>query len=433
MSSRRLLLIAYFFPPLAGGGVHRVLGFTRHLPDHGWSCTVICAGPGDFWVTDDALTASVRPDTEVIRVAGGSALSAWLRWRRGERGRRPGGTFKALRAASDWIMIPDSYVGWSRRATRVAERVVRERAIDVVLTSSPPDSVHRVGLELRRRFDRPWVADFRDPWMGLTARTPPTRWHRARQEALECQVLERADLVLAASRTHADALVARLPGGAARVVHLPNGFEADAAPAPPPAATPALPGPDTFLLVYTGVLSLMPDTEVFLEAVHNLLARRPEARRRLRVRLVGPFDTGYADRALALGLTPGIVEFTGPRAHHEARALQRRADVLMLWQPRNFPTMVPGKLYEYLDAARPIVAVVDPAIESAAMVRRAGGTVAAPGDRDALTEALDRHYAAWREGRAITAERPAWLDEHTRDALSARLARRLDALVGAAS
>jgi glycosyltransferase involved in cell wall biosynthesis len=433
VSSRRLLLIAYFFPPLAGGGVHRVLGFTRHLPDHGWSCTVICAGPEDYWVTDEALADSVRPDTEVIRVAGGSAIAAWLRWWRGDRGRRSGGTFAALRSASNWTMFPDSYVGWSRRAARVAERIVRERAIDVVLTSSPPDSVHRVGLELRRRHDAPWVADFRDPWMGLVARTPPTRWHRARQEALERQVLERADLVLAASRTHADALVARLADGAARVVHLPNGFEADATPTPPSVAEPVLPGPDTFLLVYTGVLSLMPDTEVFLEAVHDLLAVRPEARRRLRVRLVGPFEAGYTDRAVALGLTPGIVEFTGPRAHREARALQRRADLLMLWQPRNFPTMVPGKLYEYLDAARPIVAVVDPAIGSAAMVRRAGGTVVSPGDREALTEALGRHYAAWREGRALTAERPEWLHEHTRAGLSARLARRLDALVGAAT
>jgi len=60
---RRLLIFAYFYPPLAGGGVHRVLSFTRHLPAHGWACTVVCAGERDFWVTDDSLVAAVPDDT----------------------------------------------------------------------------------------------------------------------------------------------------------------------------------------------------------------------------------------------------------------------------------------------------------------------------------------------------------------------------------
>src|SRR5947207_662284 len=74
---RRLLVLCYFYPPLAGGGVHRVLGFTRHLPKHGWECTVVCADRGDYWVEDESLLARVPQGTEVIRVRGGSALSAW--------------------------------------------------------------------------------------------------------------------------------------------------------------------------------------------------------------------------------------------------------------------------------------------------------------------------------------------------------------------
>jgi hypothetical protein len=167
-----------------------------------------------------------------------------------------------------------------------------------------------------------------------------------------------------------------------------------------------------------------------MEAVHDFLARRPEARRRLRARLIGPHDPSYADRAVALGLK-GIVEYLGPRPHAEARAMQRRAHVLMLWQPRDFPTMVPGKLYEYAEARRPIVAILDPATESAELVRRAGGVVVSVGDRRALELELERRYDAWREGRSVALERPAWLDEHLRSALAARLARRLDRLTEA--
>jgi glycosyltransferase involved in cell wall biosynthesis len=298
--------------------------------------------------------------------------------------------------------------------------------------------VHLAALPIARRFGLPWVADFRDPWIGLHFRRPPTTWHAARQRALERRVLSTADLVLAASRTHAqdlerDPALAR-PAG--RVVHLPNGYEPEELPGAEGAA-PLTRDAEHFTLVFTGTLSLMPDTEVLLEALHELLARRPEARRRIRARLAGPFDTGYEDRALALGLK-GIVEFPGPLAHGEARALQRRADLLLLWKPRGFRTMVPGKLYEYLDAGPPILALLTPDDEAAGLVSRAGGTCLAPGDRASLAAEIERRYLAWRGGAesavasGAPAPRPAGLEEHTRARLSARLAGLLDGLAGAA-
>ena len=435
MSRRRVLILCYFYPPLAGGGVHRVLGFTRHLPRHGWDCTVMCAGPEDYWVRDETLAARVPQETEVIRVRGGSALSAWLRLSRGTAGRRPGRLFGGLRALSDWWLLPDSYAGWAARARRAAEKRLARGDIDVVLSSSPPDSAHlavpapppdRVASVAGRR--RPWVVDFRDPWVGLHFREPPTRLHAWRQTALERGVIRGASLVLAASRTHADDLEQRFPGGTPgrpRVVHLPNGFEPDTDDGQERAPAP---DPGHFVLAWTGTLSQMPDAGVFLEALHDLFARRPEARRRIRATLAGPFDADYADRAAALGLT-GIVSFPGPLAHADARALQRAADVLVLWKPRGYRTMVPGKLYEYLDAGRPLLAVLDAEDECAALVRRAGGTVSPAGDRAALAIEIERRYLAWRAGGRAPGERPAWLDAYTRAALGARLAGLLDDLV----
>ena len=112
MSARRLLILCYFYPPLAGGGVHRVLGFTRHLPAHGWACTVVCAGEEDYWVRDETLARDAPTGTEVIRAPGGSALAALLRLGRGRgTARRSRRAFAGLRALSDWWLLPDSYAG----------------------------------------------------------------------------------------------------------------------------------------------------------------------------------------------------------------------------------------------------------------------------------------------------------------------------------
>jgi glycosyltransferase involved in cell wall biosynthesis len=429
MNRRRLLVLCYFYPPLAGGGVHRVLSFTRYLPAHGWDCTVVCAGAKDYWVRDESLMSRIPDGTEVIRVPGGSGLSALLRFTGASRGRRSGRTFAGLRRLSDWWLLPDSYAGWARRAGRAARRRVALGPFDAMLSSSPPDSVHLAALAVKRATRLPWVADFRDPWVALYFRQPPTRWHRARQEALERAVLDSADRTLVASRTHADQLVSLTAARPGRVVHLPNGFES----APDEGeGTPAVADPEHFTLVFTGTLSQMPDVEVFLEALHELLARRPEARRRLRARLAGPFESGYEDRAVALGLT-GIVEFRGIQPHAPTRALQRAADLLLLWKPRGLETMVPGKLYEYLDSGRPLLALLPAGDEAGDLVTRAGGEIVPPGDRAALAQAIERRYLKWKDGASPPAARPEWLDAHARPRLAARLAAVLDDLAGSAS
>jgi glycosyltransferase involved in cell wall biosynthesis len=337
-------------------------------------------------------------------------------------GRRSGATFGWLRRMSDWWLLPDSYAGWAHRAQTIATRRARRGDVSVILSSSPPESVHLAACAVARDTRLPWVADFRDPWIPLAFRRPPTAWHRARQEALERRVLESADRITAASRTHAEVL-ARAVGAARaeRVEHVPNGFE------PMDALEPAPVEPERFVIAFTGTMAQQPETEILLEAVHDFLAHHPDARRRVRVRLAGPFEQGYQDRAVALGLT-GIVEFLGPIAHGEARRLQRRADLLVLFKPYGpaFDTMVPGKLYEYADAGRPWAALLEPEQEAAELARRAGAAVLPPGKRQPLAAEIERRYQEWRAAGRAPDARPPWLNEYTRAALAARLADTLE-------
>ena len=421
--SRRVLMIAYFFPPLAGGGVHRVLSFTAHLPAAGWDCTVVCAGADDYWVRDPSLVARVPPATEVLRVPGGTPLAAWMRLRGARddtsRARRPARGFALARRAADLALIPDPYVGWARRAARVARERIARGGVDVVLTSSPPDSAHLAGLELARTTGFPWVADFRDPWIGAHFLRPPTPWHAARQRSLERAVVTGADLVLAASRTHLEDL---RPLSPRRLELLPNGYE-------PAASVTPLRG-ERFTMVFTGTLFHMRQTRVFLDALAAWLARDPAARSRVRVVLAGPYEQDQAQHARRLGLE-GVVEFPGPLPHDETRALQGGADLLLLWKPdgRGYRTMVPGKLYEYLDTGRPLLAILPEGDEAARMASDAGAERVDPDDHVGVALGLERRFAAWARNGTTGGTRPAWLAGHTRAALATRLAGLLDTLV----
>jgi len=297
--------------------------------------------------------------------------------------------------------------------------------VAAVLSTSPPDSVHLAAAPLARRFGLPWIADFRDPWVGLHYHRPPTPWHLARQRALERRVLLGADLVLAVTRTHARALEQDAQARPRRVVHLPNGFEPDTSP----------PGPS------------QPDSRALHAGLHRHAladARRGDPvrgaatscsraalrrARRIRVRFAGPFEAEYEDRAVALGLT-GIVTWSGPIAYAEARALQRRADLLMLWTPGGYHDCVPGKVYDYLDSGRPLLALLEPEDELTDLVLRGGGTRLAPGDREGLSAEIERRYLVWKEagGAPATGQRPEWLEEYTRSSLAARLAALLDGM-----
>ncbi|NOT35182.1 MAG: glycosyltransferase [Candidatus Eisenbacteria bacterium] len=441
---RRVMILAYFYPPLAGGGVHRVLSFTRHLPAHGWDCTVVCAGPDDSWIRDPSLLDRVPAGTEVLRVGGGSGL-ALLQRLRGARtsATRSSTTIGWLRRAVDWFAFPDSYAGWAARARAVAARRLARGDISVLLSSSPPDSSHLAARSLARRFGLPWVADFRDPWVGLHFRTPPTPWHRARHRAAERAVVAEAAVVLAASHTHERELQA-LRGRDGRplarsVVWLPNGYEpanaaasADAE-SPPRSRDGGAPTASTesrFLLVFTGTLALMDSTFTALEALARFVRARPAARSQLQMVLAGPYESSYAQRVAALGLAD-LVRLTGSLAHDQARALQRKADVLLLWKPLGvgYRTMVPGKLYEYLDAGRPILALLPSDDEAARMVLDAGGTVVPPGDAAAVERALEAAFGSWLQGGRVPERRPAWLTGHARERLAAELAGTLETIV----
>jgi glycosyltransferase involved in cell wall biosynthesis len=336
-----------------------------------------------YYIT--VLTSSVSGDgpiegaVEVVRTP--DLMTSRLNWRRGSfaalGGRVPAAYSR--RSAVESIVVPDlGLMTWLPFALHGARRLARSARFDCVLTSSPPQSAHFVGLALRRR-GIPWIAELRDGWTFEPPRPP---WPSAAQgrldAALERSALTRADLVLGVTAPIVEDARRRL---GVRAELVTNAFDPEEAADPASVADLMRNGRHT--LVHTGRMAVSGSTpRPLLEALARL--RSP----RLDVVLAGPLSedewplVGQAE-------AQGLVRWVGALDRPRTLALQRAADSLLVVTEGSSRTSVAtGKLFEYLAAGRPILVLGDDT-EAARIVQETGaGTATSAVDSDAIAQAL---------------------------------------------
>jgi glycosyltransferase involved in cell wall biosynthesis len=395
MKERRILMIINYFPPSGGGGVYRPLSFVKYLSRLSWNVTVVTPRAGEFWISDPGLEREVPTSVRVVRTASLSGSRLLQRLRRGKGGagaRRSSGTFMALRRLGELLCVPDSYVGWVPFATKAAAELCRKERFDILYSTSPPDSSHVAAGRVARAFGIPWVADFRDPWINLYLRDPPTPLHRTLQERMERKV-SRADVLLVTTAAHEQLLRNKYPGS--RVERIPNGYdEEDFSHG---GDTPLSSGP--LILAHCGMLTLGRTSKAFLEGLRVLAERSFEVAREVRVVFIGPRESANESWAKRLGLASSV-SFEGNLPHRDVIRRERESHVLLLIKhddPR-YNGLVPGKLYEYIGARRPILAVA-PDGEAADIVRGLGrGEVARADDPLGIAVAIEKMYHLHRAG-----------------------------------
>jgi glycosyltransferase involved in cell wall biosynthesis len=382
---KRLLLISYYYPPLAGSGVFRPLRLSRYLPECGWAVTVLTVGERARVLKDAALQREVPKTVRVERTLSLEPRLPLLLLRK-----------LGLRRLTDriepWLCLPDDQRGWIPFATRRGSRLLRGVPHDVVISTSAPYSAHLVGLRLRERFDVAWVADFRDEWTANPYLSYPSDWHRRLNRRLERRVLGRADRVVCVSEPWLASLAARVPDAPSeKFCELPNGFDGDH-------FADTGPLPDRFRIVYTGTSHGPRSPEVFLRALECALEHGRIPREELDVVFVG-----HTGSTRGLDRLPDCVRVIGTRPHHEALSFLTRAAVLLLViPPEGGAGNHTGKLFNYLASGKPILALAPRPNVAADLIRRTrSGRIAPADDPHGVEEVLVDLYQAWKAGRSL--------------------------------
>jgi glycosyltransferase involved in cell wall biosynthesis len=416
---KRLLLVSYYFPPLGGSGVFRALRLAKYLPRAGWSVSVVTVDARVRALKDPSLAADVPPETTVVRARSIEPRTPLIALHRAGLGR-------LARRIEPWFLLPDDQRGWVPFARRAALRLLRRERHDAVVTTAGPYSAHLVGLGLERATGIPWIADFRDEWTAnpYLGERYPTAWHRRWNRAREREVLRGADRVTCVSRPWLDGLREAAPGEPAeKFAVLPNGFDGEHFPEAPG------PRPDLFRIVYTGAFYGHRSPRHFLDAVHRLLHGGRVPSSDLEVVLMGHAGAGAA-RPEASDLVRPVLRVAGHRPYREALDQLQRAAVLLLVVPREGgPGNHTGKLFPYLAAGRPILALAPEPNVAADLVRESrAGVVVPPDDAAAIAGALERLYGDWKSGATPPARDESVIARYEASRQARDWARLLDSL-----
>lgn len=415
---KRVLMIAYHFPPLAGSsGIQRTLRFVQHLPELGWQPLVLGASPRAFVKTSNDMMGDVPAGTVVRRAF---ALDT-------ARHLQIGGRYLG------WMARPDRWISWKFDGVRQGLQLIREYRPDVIWSTYPIATAHVIGSALHRKTGIPWIADFRDPMAQDDY--PADLRTRQRYRDIEADAAAHARYCVFTTPGAARVYQQRYPQSADRMLVLENGYDeesfASLPPAPAPGGAAAGAAGRPMILLHSGIVYPWErDPTQFFMALARLKQQGVLGPQDLRVRFRASVHDDLL-RTLAEGHgAEDFIELCPAIPYREALAEMMAVDALLVLQASNCNEQIPAKIYEYLRAGRPILGLTDPVGDTAGVLRQAGlQDIARLDSVDEIAAMLPPFVHALRAGTGALPE-PGYVRQASRRGRARVLAALLDQIAG---
>ena len=441
---KRVLVIAYYWPPAGGPGVQRWLKFTKYLPENGWQPELLVPQGAAYPVLDDSLAQEIDHNLAVHRVPIFEPYEAVMNLFKGSGKAERLGSVASKDEQQSWtqyamlwgrgnLLLPDPRVLWRRKATKAAAHILRSaleegRPFDAIATTGPPHSVHLIGLALKKKWDIPWLADFRDLWreMDYLEDFHPTPRTRRRHLEMERAVVNTADFKTYSSPSTLFSLAPdKRPETLSKFELIYNGWDQDDLEDPSPShrARTGSEEEAVFQLGHFGSLFPTRDAPGLWKAIRQWNANLGETRKRIHLNLAGtasrPVVSSLKEHMRAEDWTDH-----GYLSHGDAVTMMQRMDALLLIQNDNDTgrKAIPGKAFEYLATQRPIGVIVPMPSDLGDLATSWQLKPCAHNDMDSAMEML----ATLQSSKGVD---PAIGTQFSRRSLTGQLARCLDGMI----
>ncbi|WP_422859782.1 glycosyl transferase family 1 [Flagellimonas sp. S174] len=354
---QKVLIIAYYWPPAGGPGVQRWLKFVKYLPDFGIEPIVYVPKNPNYPIQDAHLEAEVPKGIQILKhpIKEPYAFASLLSKKKTKSissGVIPDKKASPLSKLMLWVrgnfFIPDARKFWIKPSITYLSNFIAKEGIETIITTGPPHSVHLIGLGLKKKHNVQWLADFRDPWtsIGYHKKLRLTKSSQKKHKYLEKTVLDTADKLIATSNTTKAEFeeITNTP-----IKTITNGFD-------DVSETKRL--DSKFTVSHIGSLLTGRNPIGLWQALRELVDAQMDFADALKIQLVGVVGEEVKDSITNFGLAD-YVDFMGYISHENVLQLQQRTQVLLLLEIDSEETkgIIPGKLFEYFKAGRPILGI----------------------------------------------------------------------------
>lgn len=415
---KNVLFIVYYFPPMGASGVQRPLKFIKYLREYGWNPIIITPHPGMYHTFDHSLIEEVESlGIEVHRIDAKTPFHVIGKQAK-EVNKIPDWLAETARRILSLLYIPDNKKAWIKPAVEKAKKLINEKKIEAIYSTSPPPSNHIIAARLKDTFGIPVVMDFRDDWLEYQSIIYPTPIHKKINARYEKKTVEKADVVVTNNNVTLESLRSRTDNGKVEYQVISHGYDPEDF---SDIDTGYKPG-NTLKILYSGIFYQERQPDILLKAIKNIIELGILTKDKIELHFQGGLEQRHLSMIEKCGLSECLHNH-GYVEHKKAVENLCKADILwFIVDHRNqSKSVTPGKLYEYMATRKPILGLITEGDSTEVLKEYKAGYYCNPRDVKAVEENLKEIINHWKNNTLPTPDEE-FIKKHNRKELTAELA-----------